>query len=411
MSKNRHPNALTQTSGAQPTKSLAAKVASAFLLLCTVGAGLTLGGCGSSGGGSDSAGSPAATSAVVSGVAATGAPISGAVYLKDSSAPSVEKTTSTAADGSFSFDVTGLTPPFILKAQGTSGGTSATLCSFAAEAGTANINPLSNAAIANAANVSDPTAVYAAPTPTDLQTIAANLPGAVSTLMTKLKPLLDQYSGANVDPITAPFAANHTGLDAVFDAVTIQVGAGTIIVANRQNNAPIFSAPLHNLAGGQMNMANMPTAPQQQPSHNGAALYASNCQPCHGSLTSSSMRGTSAGLTKSAISGNAGGMGFLSALTDAEIQAIVDALAVTPNPTPIPTPTPPPTVDPGKTVYDARCASCHRLGTYDAAGSAPNLSGGGSKVSGKYTAGVSGHKGITLTATDINNLKTFFNAN
>uniref|UniRef100_UPI0037870B45 Lipoprotein cytochrome c n=1 Tax=Geobacter sulfurreducens (strain ATCC 51573 / DSM 12127 / PCA) TaxID=243231 RepID=UPI0037870B45 len=68
-------------------------------------------------------------------------------------------------------------------------------------------------------------------------------------------------------------------------------------------------------------------------------------------------------------------------------------------------------VDPGKTVYDSRCASCHRLGTYDASGSAPNLSRAGTKIDGKFTAGVSGHKGITLTAADLANLKTFVNAN
>ena len=406
-------NKTPQTSMKKQRRGIAAKSASAFFMLCTIGSSLILGGCGS-GGGSNSSSStdtPASTAAMVSGVAATGAPLSGTIYLKDSSVPSVERTTSSATNGSFAFDVTGLTPPFILKAQGTSGGTSVTLCSFAAEAGTANINPLSNAMIANAARVSDPLAVYAMPTQSDMQTIASNLPAAASTMMTELKPLLDQYSGANVNPITAPFVANHTGLDAVLDAVDIHITGGNMVVANRQNNATIFTAPITNLESGQINMANMPMSSQQPTGPmplDGAALYTSNCQPCHGALTSSNVRGTSSNLTRTAINGNTGGMGFLSTLTDSQIQAIVEALAIAPAPTPNPTPAP--TVDPGKTVYDTQCSGCHRLGSYDASGSAPNLSGAGSKISGKYTAGVSGHKGKTLTATEIANLKTFVNA-
>ena len=62
----------------------------------------------------------------------------------------------------------------------------------------------------------------------------------------------------------------------------------------------------------------------------------------------------------------------------------------------------------GQQVYDQYCAGCHKLGTYDSSGS-PDLIGDGSKVSGKYTAGVSGHKGITLSASDITNVSAFLN--
>src|SRR6266702_8678939 len=71
----------------------------------------------------------------VSGVAATGAPISGIVYLKDASAKEVSVGTGT--DGSFNFNVEGLQAPYILKVQGTSGGTSYTLYSFCAGPGIA----------------------------------------------------------------------------------------------------------------------------------------------------------------------------------------------------------------------------------------------------------------------------------
>jgi len=59
----------------------------------------------------------------------------------------------------------------------------------------------------------------------------------------------------------------------------------------------------------------------------GAALYASDCAGCHGSLSSSSKAGRSAAAIQGAIDGNVGGMGYLSILTTTEVQAIADALA------------------------------------------------------------------------------------
>src|SRR2546425_115062 len=60
---------------------------------------------------------------------------------------------------------------------------------------------------------------------------------------------------------------------------------------------------------------------------NGAALYASKCQGCHGSLATSNIVNRTVAGTKAAIAGNVGGMGFLSSLTDAELQAISSALS------------------------------------------------------------------------------------
>src|SRR5438128_6438902 len=60
---------------------------------------------------------------------------------------------------------------------------------------------------------------------------------------------------------------------------------------------------------------------------NGAALYASKCQGCHGSLATSNILNRTVAGTKAAIAGNVGGMGFLSSLTDVELQAIANALS------------------------------------------------------------------------------------
>lgn len=58
----------------------------------------------------------------------------------------------------------------------------------------------------------------------------------------------------------------------------------------------------------------------------GAALYAANCAGCHGALASTGLRGRTAAQIQAAINGNVGGMGFLSILTSAQVQAIATAL-------------------------------------------------------------------------------------
>ena len=71
------------------------------------------------------------------------------------------------------------------------------------------------------------------------------------------------------------------------------------------------------------------TAQAAPPSLDGAALYASNCALCHGQITAiTRMPVSNRNVTdiRRAIDSNRGGMGFLSSLTDAELQAIVDAM-------------------------------------------------------------------------------------
>ena len=73
--------------------------------------------CGSSGGGSNNTPSVQSVSEIVSGVAATGAPVSGTVYLKDSSDPPNILTTTIKPNGTYSFVVTGLPRLFTLKSK------------------------------------------------------------------------------------------------------------------------------------------------------------------------------------------------------------------------------------------------------------------------------------------------------
>ncbi len=147
-------------------------------------------------------------------------------------------------------------------------------------------------------------------------------------------------------------------------------------------------------------------------------VFITNCASCH---TPYGLQNRTAAQVQTAINSNDHGMGTkkLRRLSSTDVNAIARSLVPAAPPTmdcsachasTTPTPTPTPTPSTGQQIYDSKCASCHSLGTYDATGSAPNLSGAGSLVDSKYTAGVSGHKGITLSATDISNLKTFLNS-
>jgi mono/diheme cytochrome c family protein len=316
-----------------------------------------LAGCGGGSGGA-----PAASTDTVTGVAAAGLPLVGTAFLKDSSSPAKELSMPIGAGGSFSFDVTGMKGPFILQAVGTANGTNYMFNSFAGAPGTANINPMSNVAVATAGEVTDPSQIFTTPDPAMLQKVAAALPTALSTLKTQLMPLLNLYGAAAVDPIAGNYIANGTGLDAMFDAVNIGLSAGVMTVMNRTTSAMIYSAPVNNITSGTMTMGNMPVvSPPPAPTPvpiNGVALYAAECAGCHGPLATSDKLGATTAMIQTGI-GNLPAMSSLSSLTPAEIQAIAAALA--PVPVPVPTPAPAPTPPPALTwaTYNTYCSGCH----------------------------------------------------
>ncbi|SPQ02147.1 exported hypothetical protein [Candidatus Sulfobium mesophilum] len=76
----------------------------------------------------------------------------------------------------------------------------------------------------------------------------------------------------------------------------------------------------------------------------GAADYATYCPMCHGPLASSTVKGTTVAAVRAAVT--AYGMGNTGSLSDAQIQAILNAIHGTPTPTPTPAPTPTPTPSP-----------------------------------------------------------------
>jgi mono/diheme cytochrome c family protein len=221
-------------------------------LLCLLSVGALVAGCGGSGGGDGAA--AGGSSQLVTGVAATGSPLAGQVTLRDSSSARSEKGANTKDDGSFAIDVAGMTPPFILKATGTADGVSRTMFSFADKPGIANVNPLSNAAVASAAGVDDPAELFDKSDSATLDKIKSvmpnSMPVAVTNLRSKLKPLLDEFSVGSTNPVNDSFAANHEGLDAVFDNVKVVLANGTLTISNADTGVVIFTAQVKDLEHG-----------------------------------------------------------------------------------------------------------------------------------------------------------------
>lgn len=203
----------------------------------------------------------------VSGVAATGAPIAGTIYLRDAAGRELSLAT---VDGRYTFNVSALTAPFMLKAEWVVNSTTYTLFSAVSGSGTANINPFSNLIVAVASGGSDPAALYAASG--QYLSLSANLGAATVSVLNRLRPLLDKY-GAGMNPVTGRFSADHTGLDLLFDnvQVTLTAGADNVIITDRTNGALILSA-----APASINTAPVATAPVAQSWSNQDAAIAND---------------------------------------------------------------------------------------------------------------------------------------
>jgi mono/diheme cytochrome c family protein len=128
--------------------------------------------------------------------------------------------------------------------------------------------------------------------------------------------------------------------DTLTFAWTLMRPAGSAAVLSAATSAtPSFTADVAGsyvatvtVSDGQASSSASVTITAQAPGSglDGAALYQSNCSRCHGSITAIQMMPVSARNVpdiQRAIAANRGGMGSLSFLTAAELQAIVDAMA------------------------------------------------------------------------------------
>ncbi|RJQ14655.1 MAG: hypothetical protein C4560_11815 [Nitrospiraceae bacterium] len=213
-----------------------------FILLLTLS--LTACGGGGGGGGGSSSSNPSAPD-VVSGVAATGAPIVGQVSLKDSVGNNVDRgPVPTNADGSFSFDVTGLTPPFFLFAEETGDCEETDTCkefySVTLGAGTSNINTLTNLAVWAATGGTDPADVYEN-SDEYVDEIIAGLDDAIDDIIIFLKAVLDHYEAEGIDAFSGPYEADGSGIDGVVHNLDINIKVDSGKVSIELNGTPLRS--------------------------------------------------------------------------------------------------------------------------------------------------------------------------
>ncbi|MDH4216363.1 MAG: hypothetical protein OEV23_05640, partial [Gallionella sp.] len=180
-----------------------------------------LSGCGGGG----SSGETAPPAKLISGTAAAGAPIVGYVSVSDSSAnlQPVRKGIPIEANGHYSVDVAGLTPPYAFLADGTVGGKRVTLYSAATaddEGKTINITPFTDLIVRNiAAGAVD---TYLANSANMATLTTAELNNQRVALTAKLAPaLLAMGVSDSIDLLRATFNADSTGLDRFMDVVKV----------------------------------------------------------------------------------------------------------------------------------------------------------------------------------------------
>lgn len=195
-------------------------------------AALALAGCGGGGGGgSTDDGGGGSTSSLISGVAAAGAPIVGTVYLKDALGAERTAEVPASANGEYSIDAEGLTPPFKLKAVGTVGNTTVTYVSVATAddvGGTINITPFTDLIVASLAS-QVATNFYTNGNPALITTAA--LAAEVEDLAAKLAPVLGAVGiEGSVDLLRQSFTPGDDGLDRILDIVKVDVDPETLAV-------------------------------------------------------------------------------------------------------------------------------------------------------------------------------------
>jgi hypothetical protein len=231
----------------------------AGLALGTLTATLALAGCGSD--------PSVGASSTVTGVASAQSSLGSTVSLRDAAAR--ERMAELGADGTFSFDVAGLTPPFTLKVHARDdAGKTIPIYSIAAQAGRTDINELSCAAVTIATGESDDDDAEKHDRKVT-QRAASSFQALITQLRAVLAPLFDLYD-VPADPLCDDGA--DKALRLMLHDVRIAVESGKLVVTNRITGAVIFTGSLRDLAHGTFTMASMPAGPGMTPTPPGAAV-------------------------------------------------------------------------------------------------------------------------------------------
>ena len=185
---------------------------SSFLFVCM----LFFAGCG----GSSSSGGSTGGSTTLSGIAAAGAPISGKIHVKGANQESVSITIE--SDGSFSVDVSVLTAPYILFAEGTVNNKSVKYFSCTVATGAVNVSPVTDFIVRKVLQGEDPQTVYDG-WENNATTTQSDIDSASQTVMNQLASLANAASvPSDFNPMSTSFeTGSTTGFDKVLDGLTI----------------------------------------------------------------------------------------------------------------------------------------------------------------------------------------------
>lgn len=156
----------------------------------------------------------------ITGTVAAGAPIVGMVNVKGADGNTASADID--SDGLFNLDVTSLTAPYILMAEGTVNGKSVKLYSTGVEEGNINITPITNLITSQVLEGLDEVFDNWATESTTVNTAA--IEAAETTVQEQLAPILDSYGITDeIDLMSVDFDTDHSGLDAVLDIVKIEI--------------------------------------------------------------------------------------------------------------------------------------------------------------------------------------------
>ena len=182
-------------------------------------------GAASSPGGAASGASGAASAPVVAtslaGTAAVGAPMAKAtITVKDAKGAVVSA--AVGDDGAYaSLSLDGLTAPYAVQACGLVSGNFTCYYAVVQAGGTANVTPLTNAAVALALG-DDPAKMFAA-TGAIAPPTAAAIDAQVVRIKQAMADMLARAGLSAADFATTPFAADRTGMDKLLDAIKVSV--------------------------------------------------------------------------------------------------------------------------------------------------------------------------------------------
>jgi hypothetical protein len=197
--------------------------------------GLLVAACG---GGSDDSPPPPLAAVTLAGTAATGGALAGgSLRVIDRNGDTRTLGVPIGSDGAFSLDITGLTAPLLVIAEGRVGESTAQLFALeptGATSGTivVNVTPLTNAVTALLAPNFSPLAFTQATTLAGIT--ATQVDEVVRATSTALAASYTAagITGAGFNPMSTPFAIGQAGQDRLLEALRFEIAAQGVIVTN-----------------------------------------------------------------------------------------------------------------------------------------------------------------------------------